>query len=91
MPGHEITRSGLRISFRVSIESQDLEPFHSIEQYRVLNPHNIEYRLYRQIVIFFVFFCQKSRILRPTTHIFGSFGAPDSLPPYLGTIRQKNA
>ena len=30
--------SALRISCRVSIKSRDLEPFHSIEQYRVLNP-----------------------------------------------------
>ena len=28
----------LRISYQVSIESRDLEPFHSIEQYRVSNP-----------------------------------------------------
>ena len=30
--------AALRISYRVSIESRDLEPFHSIGQYRVSNP-----------------------------------------------------
>ena len=31
-------RARLRISYRVSIETRDLEPFHSIEKYRVSNP-----------------------------------------------------
>ena len=32
------TWTALRISYRVSIESRDLQPFHSIEQYQVSNP-----------------------------------------------------
>ena len=38
---------------------------------------------------FFVFFCRKSRILRPKSHFFGSLRAPDSLPPYLGKVPKK--
>ena len=39
---------------------------------------HIEYRWHWKIVIFFVFFSLKSRILRPKTHNFGSLRSPDS-------------
>ena len=60
--------SGLRISYRVSIETRDLEPFQSIEKYIQYQTLNIEYRRYSKLWFFFVFFCRKSRILR-LTHV----------------------
>ena len=46
-------RARLRISYRVSIETRDLEPFHSIEKYRVSNS---QYWV-NLILNFFDFFC----------------------------------
>ena len=38
--------TALRMSYRVTIESRDLEPFHSTEQCREYRILNNEYRLY---------------------------------------------
>ena len=38
----KVSGAGLRISYRVSIETRDLETFHSIEEYRV---SNVQYRV----------------------------------------------
>ena len=81
----KVLEAGLRISYHVSIKTRDLDPFHSIEKYRVSNP---QYQV-SLILKNCDFFAKKTCILRPKIHIFGSLRPQTPSLPYLGSIRQK--
>ena len=87
---HLIVQScpALRISYRVLIESWDLEPFHSNEKYRVSNP---QYRvsLILKNCDFFCLFLPEKLYYKAKNTQFGSLKVPDSLPPLFGNNSSK--
>ena len=80
-----VSGTGLRISNVENLASRVLRRFHSLQQYRV---SNLQYRVspiffsngFRD---FFCLFSPKKSFLRSKTHIFGSLGIPDFLPPLI--------
>ena len=51
--------ASLRISYCVLIETRDLEPYHSIEKYRVLNPQYRVLSILKNCDFFRFFFTEK--------------------------------
>ena len=81
--GHQLCQQGQSWEYCIEYWSKpEILKLFTVSKSIKYQTSNIEYHWYWKFVIFLSFYRRRSCILRPETHIIGSFRAPDSLPPY---------